>query len=55
MYLQCLNKFQILKILSDYESEALMISWSSMHYENISIQIYWKFHHQKLKVFRQKF
>ena len=23
-----------------------------MHYENMPIQIYWKFHHQKLKVFR---
>ena len=25
------------------------------HYENTPIQIYWKFHHQKLKVFRSKF
>ena len=25
------------------------------HNENTPIQIYWKFHHQKLKVFRQKF
>ena len=24
------------------------------HYENTPIQIYWKFHHQKLKVFRKK-
>ena len=23
------------------------------HYENTPIQIYWKFHHQQLKVFRQ--
>ena len=22
------------------------------HYENTPIQIYWKFHHQKLKIFR---
>ena len=22
------------------------------HYENTPIQVYWKFHHQKLKVFR---
>ena len=28
---------------------------SQIHYENTPIQIYWKFHHQKLKVFRQKF
>ena len=26
------------------------VFWS--HYENTPIQIYWKFHHQKLKVFR---
>ena len=29
--------------------------WSffyKIHYENTPIQIYWKFHHQKLKVFR---
>ena len=25
------------------------------HYENTHIQLYWKFHHQKLKVFRHKF
>ena len=24
------------------------------HYENTPIQIYWKFHHQKLKFFRKK-
>ena len=24
----------------------------NIHYENTSIQIFWKFHHQKLKVFR---
>ena len=23
-----------------------------LHYENMPIQIYWKLHHQKLKVFR---
>ena len=25
------------------------------HYENMPIQIYWKFHHQRLKVFRYNF
>ena len=24
----------------------------AFHYENISIQIYWKFYHQKMKIFR---
>ena len=28
---------------------------SPIHYEDTPIQIYWKFHHQKLKVFRYKF
>ena len=27
---------------------------SYLHYENTPIQIYWNFHHQKLKVFRIK-
>ena len=32
----------------------LFFFYSSMktHYENTSIQIYWKFHHQKMKIFR---
>ena len=25
------------------------------HYENMPIQIYWKFYNQKMKIFRQKF
>ena len=25
-----------------------------MHYENKPIQLYWKFYHQKMKIFRQK-
>ena len=24
------------------------------HYENMPIQIYWKFYHQKMKIFRNK-
>ena len=27
---------------------------SFLHYENIPIQIYWKFYHQKMKIFRWK-
>ena len=26
--------------------------WKSPHYENTPLQVYWKFHHQKLRVFR---
>ena len=27
-------------------------SAQGIHYENIPIQIYWKFYHQKMKIFR---
>ena len=32
----------------------IMLNWlfGAVHYEHTPIQIYWKFHHQKLKVFR---
>ena len=33
-------------------SDMCATSDNSDHYENTPIQIYWKFHHQKLKVFR---
>ena len=26
--------------------------YKSTHYENMPIQIYWKFYHQKMKIFR---
>ena len=27
---------------------------NTKHYENMPIQIYWKFYHQKMKIFRKK-
>ena len=26
--------------------------YPTIHYENMPIQIYWKFHHQKMNIFR---
>ena len=38
----------------DLYSMAIQSTLVILHYENMPIYIYWKFHHQKLKVFRKK-
>ena len=34
------------------QNDVVVMDFVEVHYENKPIQIYWKFHHQKLKVFR---
>ena len=45
---------QIIKYLSDKRNHVNSgENWSSgFHYENMPIQKYWKFYHQKMKIFR---
>ena len=39
-------------LLSDYILQYTVYVWHFIHYENIPIQIYWKFYHQKMEIFR---
>ena len=50
---------QILEFLRKKESEGVLYIFYSndpgpefFHYENMPIQIYWEFYHQKMKIFR---
>ena len=36
----------------DYFVVGLTADYWKSHYENMPIQIYWKFYHQKMKLFR---
>ena len=43
------------EFLPDMQNVKIMLKRKSAHYENTPIQIYWKIHHQKVKVFRYVF
>ena len=40
------------KIWFDISCNIFRDTMHAKHYENMSIQIYWKFYHQKMKTFR---
>ena len=46
------ENFQFLEVkISTYLNRRVFVMYS-LHYENMHIQIYWKFYHQKMKIFR---
>ena len=49
------QKYLKAKLMPNYATSSdIRCTWFDTNYENMPIQIYWKFHHQKLKIFRQK-
>ena len=50
-----ISKCRLLKCFSQSVKEkqyTFYVKHPCLHYENMPIQIYWKFYHQKLKIFR---